>query len=627
MKKILLFLLLFIPVVLSGQAVINLDKSSLGTLNTLLLDNMNMIWVSLDNTTGVETGSLIYPYNTIQEGLDAANSGNAVIVLAPASDTAFYNEHLVMSTNNVRLMTLEDQTVMVNLISSGGSGLDIGADSLVIGGGSGMGFTFTADDGLMMVIDADRSDVEISYNKIVVDGGGTIGINPGAAGATRLTVKNNLFIVSSGQGAFFAVKSLDDVAILDNEFQGADSTSGYAIQISGFTNGIIAGNFIHRGAIVAGGFASGIFPHTNVADSHTSDSLEIYNNIVQDCSNGIRLGHSNGADMKEIYIYGNILQRNTRGLFVHNDAQVYPATYDIYDNVFSDNEFDVSNDHATPLNYGFNALDETLAFESGSTYMYGVKDTIRMFVDNIEALRLFDDGGTARTLFGNGTNAAPAMSFIADDNTGFYRFSQFKIGVTLNGIKWNFSPTQFEAYQTDGAAILFNTPTSTLPGLVPNKNDANTGIGHADLDSLSLIAGGIEGIRVAEGGGDILVSAKGILTGGTLIALHTDPAIVLTDLDSCRNVAHFNNDADVIDFTLPGAEAGLVVTFYDIGGAVITVDPVDGTDTIYLNGTSVGAGDAIESPGAVGDHITLMAIDVTRWVTVNRSGVWVDSNP
>ena len=119
------------------------------------------------------------------------------------------------------------------------------------------------------------------------------------------------------------------------------------------------------------------------------------------------------------------------------------------------------------------------------------------------------------------------------------------------------------------------------------------------------------------------LAISGTITGGTLVCLHTVAAVVLTDLDSCKNVAHFNNDADVIDFTLPGAEAGLVVMFYDIGGGVITVDPVDGTDTIYLNGTSVGAGDAIDSPGAVGDFICLMAIDATRWVTVGRSGTWV----
>jgi hypothetical protein len=63
---------------------------------------------------------------------------------------------------------------------------------------------------------------------------------------------------------------------------------------------------------------------------------------------------------------------------------------------------------------------------------------------------------------------------------------------------------------------------------------------------------------------------------------------------------------------------------YDLGGAVITIDPVDGADTIYLDGASVGAGDAIDSPGAVGNYIALMAIDGTRWITLGRSGVFVD---
>ena len=64
--------------------------------------------------------------------------------------------------------------------------------------------------------------------------------------------------------------------------------------------------------------------------------------------------------------------------------------------------------------------------------------------------------------------------------------------------------------------------------------------------------------------------------------------------------------------------------FYDIAGGVITVDPLDGTDTIYLDGVTVGAGDAIDSPGIVGNFICLVAIDDTRWVTAGRSGTWTD---
>ena len=114
-----------------------------------------------------------------------------------------------------------------------------------------------------------------------------------------------------------------------------------------------------------------------------------------------------------------------------------------------------------------------------------------------------------------------------------------------------------------------------------------------------------------------------ILIAKSSISLDADPSYVLTAA-MCNNAIRFNNDADVIDYTLPGAAAGLVVLFYDIGGGVITVDPVDGTDTIYLDGATVGAGDAIDSPGAVGNFICLIAIDDTRWITVGRSGTWID---
>lgn len=84
------------------------------------------------------------------------------------------------------------------------------------------------------------------------------------------------------------------------------------------------------------------------------------------------------------------------------------------------------------------------------------------------------------------------------------------------------------------------------------------------------------------------------------------------------------------DYTLPGVEAGMSACFYDNGGGTggIIIDAADG-DEILLNGTSVGAGDAIDSPGvagdgANGDFICIMGIDTTYWITFGRSGTWVD---
>jgi hypothetical protein len=113
-----------------------------------------------------------------------------------------------------------------------------------------------------------------------------------------------------------------------------------------------------------------------------------------------------------------------------------------------------------------------------------------------------------------------------------------------------------------------------------------------------------------------------IITGFSESTLHTAATVVL-DVSDCNNELHINNDADVIDFTLPPAEAGLVVMFYDKAGGVITVDTATG-DEICLNGTDLTAGYSIDSPGAVGDFIVLFAIDGTHWVTLGQIGTWID---
>jgi hypothetical protein len=116
--------------------------------------------------------------------------------------------------------------------------------------------------------------------------------------------------------------------------------------------------------------------------------------------------------------------------------------------------------------------------------------------------------------------------------------------------------------------------------------------------------------------------ATGTLSGAISVTLDTDPAIVLT-VAMCKNRVRINNDADAIDYSLPTASAGLIVLFYDVAGGVITVDAASG-DAILLNGVSVGTADAIDSPGAIGNFICLMAIDDTRWVSLGQSGTWID---
>jgi len=84
------------------------------------------------------------------------------------------------------------------------------------------------------------------------------------------------------------------------------------------------------------------------------------------------------------------------------------------------------------------------------------------------------------------------------------------------------------------------------------------------------------------------------------------------------------------DYTLPTATAGMTACFYDNGDGAggIIIDAAAG-DIIHLDGTALDAADAIDSPGvagdgANGDFICLAAIDATTWLTLGRSGTWVD---
>jgi len=61
---------------------------------------------------------------------------------------------------------------------------------------------------------------------------------------------------------------------------------------------------------------------------------------------------------------------------------------------------------------------------------------------------------------------------------------------------FSMSTAGMSAQNATGPRVLNEAATATNPTLLPNKSDADTGIGWAVADTLSLIAGGVEGARV-----------------------------------------------------------------------------------------------------------------------------------
>ena len=94
--------------------------------------------------------------------------------------------------------------------------------------------------------------------------------------------------------------------------------------------------------------------------------------------------------------------------------------------------------------------------------------------------------------------ATPAVSF-GDGDTGFYETSDDWLAISNAGVAHSrFRAGIFESMVGGGFAISTAATTSTNPSFRPDGADTDTGIGQAAEDQLSLIAGGVEAVRITE---------------------------------------------------------------------------------------------------------------------------------
>ena len=174
----------------------------------------------------------------------------------------------------------------------------------------------------------------------------------------------------------------------------------------------------------------------------------------------------------------------------------------------------------------------------------------------------------------------------------------------------------------DASTITTGTIASTarLPSTVIESSEIDTS---AELNAIILDTDFLTATATA----DLVITGSaqfsGTLLGG--VSVNTIPTTtasppagtLLGYMTICTNAAG-------CDITLPAAAAGQNACFRDgNGGGVVTIDAAAG-DEIELDGVGVGVADAIDSAGAKGDFICILAIDATTWVSLGRSGTWVD---
>tara|TARA_A100001201_G_scaffold138504_1_gene129474 strand:- start:6215 stop:7270 length:1056 start_codon:yes stop_codon:yes gene_type:complete len=114
-------------------------------------------------------------------------------------------------------------------------------------------------------------------------------------------------------------------------------------------------------------------------------------------------------------------------------------------------------------------------------------------------------GGTVTQIADNTSEAldiestdANAEDYITIDTTEGSENMKFGVGASSDMMRF-FANGVIDTSQADGYGIQAKTTaTATAPVFNPSKNDPDTGIGRAGADALSLVAGGVEGIRIAK---------------------------------------------------------------------------------------------------------------------------------
>jgi hypothetical protein len=123
--------------------------------------------------------------------------------------------------------------------------------------------------------------------------------------------------------------------------------------------------------------------------------------------------------------------------------------------------------------------------------------------DSTKVLQVGASTSTAQVKVPLSNDAATPTVAFGDGDTGLYESADDTIAISTAGTaRFFIDSSQFYANNGGGPSLQNEDATSTNPSVCPDRTDTDTGIGIASSDSLSLIAGGVEIVRLIEGDQD-----------------------------------------------------------------------------------------------------------------------------
>ena len=214
--------------------------------------------------------------------------------------------------------------------------------------------------------------------------------------------------------------------------------------------------------------------------------------------------------------------------------------------------------------------------------------------------------GTRITLPMEDDAVTPTFAF-GDGGEGFYQNVDGRISVALNGIKEvEFNAVGIDAEDAGGPRFLNQAASSSVPTLIPNRGDVNTGIGSAGDDSLALIAGAVKMMELTEAVSDYCMTR------------------VSTAYLPSADQARANDSTITIDNTIVRVVGDGAAALLDVAPA-IEDGAVDG-QMIIIQGTSdantVAIADNVNTQLPGGTTITLGIGDIAGFIWDSGDSDW-----
>lgn len=195
-------------------------------------------------------------------------------------------------------------------------------------------------------------------------------------------------------------------------------------------------------------------------------------------------------------------------------------------------------------------------------------DALSLIAGGVEIARAFEATTLQFAVAPSGNSSVPELAGLTDLDTGF-RWPADNTTVWIGGGSraWNFSTVKFFSEFSNGPGLFNRVAQNDVVTVAPDHMDDDTGIGGNGSDELSLIAGGVEGVRVDETGGSITVTCF-----GSLLVPFGTAGQASVGFDGDPDTGYFRPVDDAIAITAGGVEG---TRWAEAGGSIIKTDQND----------------------------------------------------